>query len=143
MEKFYKIIGSQTFPRFHTTKYKIRLKRTITGPVNDFMTIIQDLIRSNNFQSHMVVSFGARDSHDKEFFINRYQRQPIYIDQMMDCDFFPTMLLVVCSKILNSGQSLEFEQHCTITISFTQFPFEYLAQRGSRSNSEIRILNIE
>ena len=88
MEKFYKIIGSQTFPRFHTTKYKIRLKRTITGPVNDFMTIIQDLIRSNNFQSHMVVSFGARDSHDKEFFINRYQRQPIYIDQMMDRYFF-------------------------------------------------------
>ena len=48
----------------------------------------------------------------------------------MDRAFFSKMLNEVCSLILNSGQSLEFEQHSTITVSFTQFAFEYLAQRG-------------
>ena len=83
MSNFYKIIGSQTFSRFHPTKFKIRLKRTITDPVNDFMTIIQDLIRSNNFQSHTVISFGARDSNDKELFIKRYKRQLMYTDDVV------------------------------------------------------------
>ena len=130
MESFYKIIGSQYHPRFYTTKFKIRLKRTFFNPVDDFMKIIHDLIRSSNFQSNTVVSFGAKDSNDKEFFINRYDRQPICIDQMMDREFFTRMLNDVCSIILNSRQLLEFEQNSRITVSFTQFPFEYLAQRG-------------
>ena len=70
------------------------------------MAIIQYLIRSNIFLGNTVVSFGGRDVNEKQFYINRYDRKPIFIDQTLDREFFSIVLTNVCSLILNSGQTL-------------------------------------
>ena len=131
MAEFYRIVGDEYIQRFHTRKLTLLLLRPIQNPVQDFMHIIGRLIDRYRYRENTVITFGGRDTNGKEFYINRFDHQPLFIHQLRDIDFFSRVLYEVCSLILNSGQTLEFEEGSILKVTFTDAPFEYMAQRGN------------
>ena len=115
-------------PKFRTRTYTLRLRRQIINPVIDFMRIIQELADKHNYRDNTCVTFGGQDTNGKQFYVNRVDRRPVFIDTIRDYDAFSKIIYEVCALILNSGQSLEFNEGATIKATFTEVPFEYMVQ---------------
>ena len=97
------------------------------------MRIIQELVDINRFHDNTCVTFGGQDTNGKQFYINRVDSRPLFIDTVRDYDAFSKIMYYVCALILNSGQSLEFNEGSIIRATFTEVPFEYMVQMANNN----------
>ena len=133
MDRLYRIEGNEYIHKFSTRKYRLRLLRPIRDPVIDFMRIIQELVDINNYRDNTCVTFGGEDTNGKQFYIYRVDRRPLFVDTIRDYDAFSKIIYDVCALILNSGQSLEFNEDSIIRATFTEVPFEYMVQMANNN----------
>ena len=133
MNRLYRIEGNEYIHKFSTRKYRLRLLSPIRDPVIDFMRIIQELVDINNYRDNTCVTFGGEDTNGKQFYINRVDRRPLFVDTIRDYDAFSKIIYDVCALILNSGQSLEFNEDSIIRATFTEVPFEYMVQMANNN----------
>lgn len=128
VDPLYRIEGNEYIHKFSTRKYKLRLVRKIRDPVIDFMRIIQELVDKHNYRDNTCITFGGQDTNGKQFYVNRVDRRPVFVDTVRDYDAFSKIIYEVCALILNSGESIEFDEGSIIRATFTEVPFEYMVQ---------------